>query len=669
MNVHEISESFHTMVENIATSNQAEYYVTKDLFQTCMASVSNTMIQLVPSVNQLTWGFYTGIGELSAKFENLEENNKSSCKNTAELSDEIQKLENNNSFLHKSIQKLSYKLGNVDSDSAHAYKITKELCEKVNRSEESCTNIQSHTKGISIRLENTELTNTQLQEQKYKTIQKMSQLEENSSFLKDNLSSVCESVSGLETCAATIMSNIQNNKQYIENLLNSVDSLGSKQSKVISHSIPKPPPGSSQYISPNSPFFIPHSAPGFVNPIIPPMHSSLSPDPMGLHTQLNFINEVDESVQVLSDHSNVAAGTEFSGDWRESLVSQDIDGSTGLSPAPLSDSKTDSFTAVTSSPSQHEKQPALDLFKLQTLEAKMANSCPTSMKRSDPHLLSLQNLHCETTEISQPQFSFNSVDSGIKSMLNFTSQQHSWEETSSPYVNDNAITDKVFYLSEPLLDSSQIKTEEECKQKPIYNLSHQHDRSQPADSAVTTVSHSFILTSGFKDFDALQVLIRSILKFTSAQNTTDETLDQSLDSPSNLFKQAKQSDGHIEYGRLHPVRRPWKIMYHYYHNFHWDLMIIFTTNVTFLKCLIFDVFSLLEIRKRKSRSHGIKKTRNSKRNKRAVKRSNTSLKDLSKVIEEYGRYSMLSFLSSLPISVLRILETEANKFDDRNHQL
>ena len=55
--------------------------------------------------------------------------------------------------------------------------------------------------------------------------------------------------------------------------------------------------------------------------------------------------------------------------------------------------------------------------------------------------------------------------------------------------------------------------------------------------------------------------------------------------------------------------------------------------------------------------------------KRAVKRSNTSLKDLSKVLEDHGRHSMLSFLSSLPISVLRILVTEANKFYDRNHQL
>ena len=83
----------------------------------------------------------------------------------------------------------------------------------------------------------------------------------------------------------------------------------------------------------------------------------------------------------------------------------------------------------------------------------------------------------------------------------------------------------------------------------------------------------------------------------------------------------------------------------------------------------FDVFSILEIRKRKSRSHGIRIKGNSKRKKRAVKRSNTSLKDLSKVLEDHGRHSILSFSSSLPISVLRILDTEANKFYDRNHQL
>ena len=40
----------------------------------------------------------------------------------------------------------------------------------------------------------------------------------------------------------------------------------------------------------------------------------------------------------------------------------------------------------------------------------------------------------------------------------------------------------------------------------------------------------------------------------------------------------------------------------------------------------FDVFSLWEIRKSKSRSHYIRKKGNGKRKKRAVKRSNTSLR-------------------------------------------
>ena len=42
--------------------------------------------------------------------------------------------------------------------------------------------------------------------------------------------------------------------------------------------------------------------------------------------------------------------------------------------------------------------------------------------------------------------------------------------------------------------------------------------------------------------------------------------------------------------------------------------------------------------------------------------------DLSTVLEDHDRHSILSsfFLSSLPISVLRILDTEANKFYDTN---
>ena len=75
----------------------------------------------------------------------------------------------------------------------------------------------------------------------------------------------------------------------------------------------------------------------------------------------------------------------------------------------------------------------------------------------------------------------------------------------------------------------------------------------------------------------------------------------------------------------------------------------------------FDVFSVLECKKRKSRSHGKRKNGNIKRKICTEKRLNTSLKDLSLALTNHGRHGLFSFLSSLPISVLRNLELEANK--------
>ena len=83
----------------------------------------------------------------------------------------------------------------------------------------------------------------------------------------------------------------------------------------------------------------------------------------------------------------------------------------------------------------------------------------------------------------------------------------------------------------------------------------------------------------------------------------------------------------------------------------------------------FDVFSFLEIRKRKPRSHGKGQKGNDKRKRCAARRSGTSLNNLSSKFREHGRHAMLSFLSSLPIPVLRILDIEINRFYDRNHQM
>ena len=83
----------------------------------------------------------------------------------------------------------------------------------------------------------------------------------------------------------------------------------------------------------------------------------------------------------------------------------------------------------------------------------------------------------------------------------------------------------------------------------------------------------------------------------------------------------------------------------------------------------FDVLTLTESRKRKSRSHGIRKKGNDKRKRCATMKLNTSLDDLAVKLRIHGRHPMLSYLSSLPIAVLRSLDTEANRFYDRNHRM
>ena len=86
------------------------------------------------------------------------------------------------------------------------------------------------------------------------------------------------------------------------------------------------------------------------------------------------------------------------------------------------------------------------------------------------------------------------------------------------------------------------------------------------------------------------------------------------------------------------------------------------------KMLDFDVFSLLKFRIRTARSHEIKKNGNCKRKSRVQKLANCTLRDLAGILDVHGRHSMLSYLSSLPISVLRSLDTKANKFYDRSNR-
>ena len=79
---------------------------------------------------------------------------------------------------------------------------------------------------------------------------------------------------------------------------------------------------------------------------------------------------------------------------------------------------------------------------------------------------------------------------------------------------------------------------------------------------------------------------------------------------------------------------------------------------------IFDVFSLLDIKKRNRRSHGKRKNGICKRNHITV----LTLSELNKLLK-FGRHDMLSRLSSLSFFSLRNSDEEANKFYDRKHDL
>ena len=86
MNVFQMTQSFQSMVESIATTNPTDQYVSKDLHQNCMATVANNILELVKSVNQLTWGLNAGIQNLADKLEKSKETAKISHANNANMS-------------------------------------------------------------------------------------------------------------------------------------------------------------------------------------------------------------------------------------------------------------------------------------------------------------------------------------------------------------------------------------------------------------------------------------------------------------------------------------------------------------------------------------------------------------------------------------------------------
>ena len=77
-----------------------------------------------------------------------------------------------------------------------------------------------------------------------------------------------------------------------------------------------------------------------------------------------------------------------------------------------------------------------------------------------------------------------------------------------------------------------------------------------------------------------------------------------------------------------------------------------------------DIFSVLSIRKRKSRSHGQRKNHNIKRKSRKL----LTVSDLDSVVRSSGKHSMLTLLTSLSIHALKRLDEEADKIVIRTHR-
>ena len=74
---------------------------------------------------------------------------------------------------------------------------------------------------------------------------------------------------------------------------------------------------------------------------------------------------------------------------------------------------------------------------------------------------------------------------------------------------------------------------------------------------------------------------------------------------------------------------------------------------------------MLEIRKRKSRSHGVRTNGNIKRKSRI----HCSIHDLQNILKHSGRHAMLSRLASLSISSLQKVDKEADDIVIRTHPL
>ena len=515
MNVLEATQSFQSMIDSISITT--DQYVSKDLFQTCMASFANSFIQLSQNVNQLSWSFRSGIQTLSDQLSHLDEATQSLQTKNVTLSD---RLDSNNSKIFNNLKQLSDRVEQTDINNKQNFI---SLSDRLKKLEESSFSIQGNIKNLSHRLN--------IAESKFSASHKITE------DLSDKVSEVCESVDGLKECSSTLMSDYQHQQACIESLINDVAVLQQKSTQLILHSTPQPPPGFPHRTISNTPFVPPKTPPGFET-VFTPLHSA-----MDLSSHLDTMKTGEISPVTSVKDTDLGPVTQVS--------QTDKDGNADLRHISAGLSR-----SITVSPS--------DPFKTDPVSCEISQDC-TSSEQSSNTAQSAQVVSVPT--VCQ---SFEShCDSGIVSLLDQTSWLSNTVQTLVSLSDKTSCdTNHTLTPKPPVSMSFQIIPEEECSreintsssQSAIINSTESSGKYVTHKLTHDLNSHSPSNTTPSVTSEPTSEICREPSK-AMTNNAPHKCFNQTAVSPMKLFDDVMQSEGHKEYGRLHPVRRPWKLMY------------------------------------------------------------------------------------------------------------
>ena len=322
---------------------------------------------------------------------------------------------------------------------------------------------------------------------------------------------------------------------------------------MIIHSTPKPPPGIPHRSISNSPFFVPKLPPGFE--IAATFHHSddktinVSPKP-----------DTMKSGEISPSFSSVS-NTELGPLTPVSQTDKDSHQFSAVPSKSITGSHTDSVATEVSSVSSK--------ITIQSLETgKLSHSHDSSNQSVNTfHPMSVPSVSCQSVT--------NHCDSGIISMLDQTSQLLSPVHTHSSFfdkgidVKENLGHHCTQITSTGTSVSYQIETEKDSSNE--INTSSQSRKVNSSDSNNTTYTSD--LTPPLASLSNVTSVEEQHTVLNHTAEICRETFtaltgivpcgysEQSAVSPVKLFDEVMQTEGHKEYGKLHPVRRPWQLIY------------------------------------------------------------------------------------------------------------